>query len=155
MYAIRSYYAIVMTDDLGNPISTIKPGDVVLCFNFRTDRLRQITTALSQQDFPEFGMKTIPLEYYTMTRYDENFKNINIVYENVGEYEQAIDIYKQVIDLHLSNHDRAVSWNSLGDVYRELQRETEARITSYNVCYTKLLRLRQFAASHADGPARH
>ena len=72
---------IVMTDESGNPISMIEPGDVVLCFNFRTDRLRQITTALSQKDFPEFGMKTFPLEYYTMTRYDENFKNINIVYE--------------------------------------------------------------------------
>jgi len=72
---------IVMTNDSGNPISTIEPGDVVLCFNFRTDRLRQITTVLTQKDFPEFGMKTIPLEYYTMTRYDENFKNINIVYE--------------------------------------------------------------------------
>ncbi len=72
---------IVMVDDSGNPLATIQPDDVVICFNFRTDRLRQITTALSQQDFPEFGTKAMPLQYYTMTRYDESFKNVNIVYD--------------------------------------------------------------------------
>jgi 2,3-bisphosphoglycerate-independent phosphoglycerate mutase len=72
---------IVMTDEFGNPISKIESGDVVLGFNFRTDRLRQITTVLSHQDFRDFGMKTNPLEYYPMTRYDESFKNVNIVYE--------------------------------------------------------------------------
>lgn len=72
---------IVMVDDLGNPLAKIQPDDVVICFNFRTDRLRQITTALTQKDFPENEMSTIPLHYYTMTRYDESFKNINIVYD--------------------------------------------------------------------------
>lgn len=72
---------IVMLQDNGEPVATIIAGDVVICFNFRTDRLRQITTALSQQDFPELGMKTIPLEYYTMARYDESFKNVHIIYE--------------------------------------------------------------------------
>ncbi len=72
---------IVMMDNDDQPIATIEEGDVILCFNFRTDRLRQITTALTQQNFPEHKMQTIPLRYYTMTRYDESFKNINIVYD--------------------------------------------------------------------------
>lgn len=72
---------IVMVDEYENPVTTIQEGDVVICFNFRTDRLRQITTALTQKDFPEFEMFTIPLYYVTMTRYDENFKNIHVVYE--------------------------------------------------------------------------
>jgi len=54
---------------------------VVICFNFRTDRLREITTVLTQKDMPEFEMKTIPLQYYTLTRYDDTFKNINIIYD--------------------------------------------------------------------------
>ncbi len=72
---------IIMVDKNNAPVSKIMPDDVVICFNFRTDRLRQITTALTQKDFPEFGMKTIPLRYYTMTRYDESFQNIHIVYD--------------------------------------------------------------------------
>ncbi|MBO7651950.1 MAG: 2,3-bisphosphoglycerate-independent phosphoglycerate mutase, partial [Bacteroidales bacterium] len=71
---------IVMVDGNGNPLTTIQPDDVVICFNFRTDRLRQITTALTQQEFPEEGMHTIPLKYYTMTCYDENFKGVNVIY---------------------------------------------------------------------------
>ncbi len=76
----------------GSPITTIQEDDVVICFNFRTDRLREITTVLTQQDMPEEGMKTIPLQYFTMTRYDENFKNIEVVYdkddikETIGEW---------------------------------------------------------------------
>jgi 2,3-bisphosphoglycerate-independent phosphoglycerate mutase len=72
---------IVMVDNNDNPVATIKDDDVVICFNFRTDRLRQISTALTQQEFSEFDMHTIPLKYYTMTRYDESFKNVNIIYD--------------------------------------------------------------------------
>ncbi len=72
---------IVMVDENNNPLTTIQPDDVVICFNFRTDRLRQITTALTQKDFPEYGMKTMELKYYTMTRYDESFRDVNIVYD--------------------------------------------------------------------------
>ena len=72
---------VVMVDKNNEPLGTIKPDDVVICFNFRTDRLRQITTALSQKDFPEQGMKKMPLQYYTMTRYDDTFKNVNIIYD--------------------------------------------------------------------------
>ncbi len=72
---------IVMTDETNNPIATINKDDVVVCFNFRTDRLRQITTVLTQKDMPEYDMKPVPLHYVTMTRYDESFKGIDVVYD--------------------------------------------------------------------------
>ncbi len=76
---------VVKVDENNQPIGKIKEGDLVLCFNFRTDRLREITTVLTQQDMPEHDMQTLNLHYLTMTRYDESFKNIKIVYakENV------------------------------------------------------------------------
>lgn len=77
---------IVMVDNNNQPISKIQADDVVICFNFRTDRLRQITTALTQHNFEDEGMHTLPLHYYTMTCYDENFKNINVIYDK--EYPQ-------------------------------------------------------------------
>jgi len=72
---------IVVTGDHDQPLTTIKDGDVVICFNFRTDRLRQITMALTQQDFPEQEMKTMDLQYYTMTSYDDSFKGIKVIYD--------------------------------------------------------------------------
>lgn len=72
---------IVRVDDQGNPVGTIDKGDVVICFNFRTDRLREMTVALTQKDFPEHEMKTIPLHYATMTRYDDTFKGIKILFD--------------------------------------------------------------------------
>ena len=72
---------VVMVDNCGNPIGLIKEGDVFICFNFRTDRLREITTVLTQSDMPENGMHTIPLQYYTMTRYDESFKNVHVLFD--------------------------------------------------------------------------
>jgi 2,3-bisphosphoglycerate-independent phosphoglycerate mutase len=59
----------------------IEANDVVICFNFRTDRCRQITEVLTQKEHPEDGMQTVPLHYYTMTRYDDSFKNIEVIYE--------------------------------------------------------------------------
>jgi 2,3-bisphosphoglycerate-independent phosphoglycerate mutase len=71
----------IITDKNGNHLATIEEGDVVICFNFRTDRLRELTTVLTQKDMPEFGMKTMPLHYVTMAKYDESFKNVNIIYD--------------------------------------------------------------------------
>jgi 2,3-bisphosphoglycerate-independent phosphoglycerate mutase len=64
------------------PLATIKDGDAVICFNFRTDRCREITEVLTQTDFPDFGMKKLSLNYTTMTEYDKTFKNVNVVFEN-------------------------------------------------------------------------
>jgi 2,3-bisphosphoglycerate-independent phosphoglycerate mutase len=72
----------VITDKSGRPKALVEPDDVVVCFNFRTDRLREITTVLTQQDMPEHKMTTLPLHYVTMTRYDEKFKNVNIIFDN-------------------------------------------------------------------------
>jgi len=71
---------VVFVDAQNKPVGTIQEGDVVFCFNFRTDRLRQITTALTQKDMPEFGMKTLPLHYVTMCTYDENFKGVHVAF---------------------------------------------------------------------------
>jgi 2,3-bisphosphoglycerate-independent phosphoglycerate mutase len=71
---------LIKTDEQGNPIGRIKPNDVVICFNFRTDRCREITTVLTQKNMPEFNMQTLPLHYYTMTNYDNTFKNIEVIF---------------------------------------------------------------------------
>jgi 2,3-bisphosphoglycerate-independent phosphoglycerate mutase len=62
-------------------LATIQENDVVICFNFRTDRLRQTTIAFTQQDLPDFGMKTMPLQWYTMTNYKADFKNVNVIFD--------------------------------------------------------------------------
>lgn len=71
----------IITDAHGAPLAKIEEGDVVLCFNFRTDRGREITLALSQKDFPEQDMKALPLYYVTMTNYDDTFKNVHVIYD--------------------------------------------------------------------------
>ena len=72
---------IVLVDAAQQPVATIQEGDVVLCFNFRTDRGRQITQALTQQDFPEQGMKKLQLDYITLTSYDDSFKGVKVLFE--------------------------------------------------------------------------
>jgi 2,3-bisphosphoglycerate-independent phosphoglycerate mutase len=72
---------IVMTDENDQPLTTIQEGDVVICFNYRTDRLREMTIAFTQENHPEQDMKTIPLEWYTMTNYKSSFKNIHVIYD--------------------------------------------------------------------------
>lgn len=73
---------IVITDSDGEPKAKIASGDVVLFFNYRTDRGRELTYALSQKDIPEQEMKKLDLYYTTMTLYDETFKNIQVIYTN-------------------------------------------------------------------------
>jgi len=73
---------IILVDDNQRPKATLKEDDVVIFFNFRTDRGRQLTNALSQQDFPEFGMKKLPLHFTTLTGYDARFKNVHVIYHN-------------------------------------------------------------------------
>ena len=71
---------VVITDEEGNPTATIKEGDVVICFNYRTDRGREITQALCQKDFPEQSMTRLPLYYVTMTSYDDSFEKVNVIF---------------------------------------------------------------------------
>lgn len=77
---------LTQTTEAGNvvPVAKIIDNDVVICFNFRTDRGREITEVLSQQDFPDFSMKKLNLFYVTLTNYDKTFQNVHVVFdENV------------------------------------------------------------------------
>lgn len=72
---------IVAVDAQGNPVAKIESGDVVIFFNYRNDRAKELTIVLTQQDMPEAGMHTIPLEYYCMTPYDSTFKGLHILFD--------------------------------------------------------------------------
>jgi len=72
---------LVGINEMGKPIATIQDEDVLICFNFRTDRPRQISQALTQIDMPDHDMQTLNLTYLTMTRYDESFKNVGILFQ--------------------------------------------------------------------------
>ncbi|MCX6200730.1 MAG: 2,3-bisphosphoglycerate-independent phosphoglycerate mutase [Bacteroidetes bacterium] len=72
----------VIVNDHNEPVATIKEGDAVFCFNFRTDRCREITEVLTQQAFPQFNMQPLQLHYTTMTQYDQTFKGVHVVFEN-------------------------------------------------------------------------
>jgi 2,3-bisphosphoglycerate-independent phosphoglycerate mutase len=80
---------IIMTDKNGVPKAQIKADDVVIFFNYRTDRGRELTEVLTQKDYLEFGMKTLPLHYVTITNYDETFKGINVIY-NTDNLEDTL-----------------------------------------------------------------
>ncbi len=87
--AVKRSYDNGVTDEFIKPIINktlpnvnIQDDDVVICFNFRTDRCREITEVLTQTNMPEFGMHTLNLHYTTMTQYDHKFKNVNVVFEN-------------------------------------------------------------------------
>jgi len=84
--AFDHFYDSGITDEfLGASIikggKKIAPNDVVICFNFRTDRCREITEVLTQIDHPDFGMKTLPLYYVTLTNYDKTFKDVKVVFD--------------------------------------------------------------------------
>ncbi len=83
---------IVMTDENNKPLTTIQEGDVVICFNYRTDRLREMTIAFTQEDHPEQEMKTIPLEWYTMTNYKASFKNVHPIFDKDNVYNTLGEI---------------------------------------------------------------
>ncbi len=87
--AVKKSYDDGVTDEFIKPIinqnlptPNIQNGDAVICFNFRTDRCREITEVLTQIDMPEFDMKKLDLHYTTMTQYDHKFKNVQVVFEN-------------------------------------------------------------------------
>lgn len=87
--SVKSCYNEGVTDEFIKPIinaslasSKIKEGDVVISFNFRTDRCREITEVLTQTDMPEFGMHKLNLHYVTMTQYDQRFKGVQVMFEN-------------------------------------------------------------------------
>lgn len=90
--SIEECYAAGITDEFikpiincnadGTPMALIQEGDIVVCFNFRTDRCREITVALTQQAFPEQNMHPLPLHYVTMTEYDKSYQNVGVIFTN-------------------------------------------------------------------------
>lgn len=102
--AIRHAYENNITDEFlkptvitenGEPVGLIQNDDVAICFNFRTDRCREITQVLTQTDMPDFSMYKLNLHYTTMTEYDKTYKNVNVIFETdnlnntLGEVLQA------------------------------------------------------------------
>ena len=88
--AVQKSYDNNVTDEFIKPIvvvderrtgGRVQEGDVVLCFNFRTDRGREITEVLTQQDFPDHGMKKLSLYYVTLTNYDDSFKEVKVIFD--------------------------------------------------------------------------
>jgi 2,3-bisphosphoglycerate-independent phosphoglycerate mutase len=83
---------IVAVDANNQPVSTIQAGDVVIFFNYRNDRAKELTVVLTQKDMPEEGMHTLPLEYYCMTPYDSSYKGLHVIFDKdnvqntLGEY---------------------------------------------------------------------
>ncbi len=101
--AVTSSYENKVTDEFLKPIinaetpdSGIQDGDAVICFNFRTDRCREITEALTQTAFPEHQMEPLKLDYTTMTLYDHKFKNIHIIFQK----DDLINTLGEVLATH-------------------------------------------------------
>ncbi|MDB5192642.1 MAG: 2,3-bisphosphoglycerate-independent phosphoglycerate mutase [Segetibacter sp.] len=71
---------IIIVDEAQRPLATIKDGDVLLCFNYRTDRCREISEVLTQEDMPAYDMTKLMVDYTTLTEYDKSFRGVNIVF---------------------------------------------------------------------------
>ena len=135
--AMQESYDEGITDEFIKPIvnanvdGTIKEGDVVIFFNYRNDRAKELTVVLTQQDMPEAGMHTIPgLQYYCMTPYDASFKGVHILFdkENVmntlGEYLAA----KGLKQLHIAETEKYAHVTFFFNGGRETPYENEDRI---------------------------
>ncbi|HIN40756.1 MAG TPA: 2,3-bisphosphoglycerate-independent phosphoglycerate mutase [Flavobacteriales bacterium] len=105
LQAIRKSYSNGITDEFiepiivkenGNPLPRIKEGDLVICYNFRTDRCREITMALTQRDFTDFSMKKLDLHYITMTNYDDSYAGVHTIYDK----ENLRMTLGEVLELH-------------------------------------------------------
>lgn len=87
LQSVQDSYEAGVTDEFIKPIinkkgRTLKDGDAVICFNFRTDRCREITDVLTQNDRPDLDMKALQLHYTTMTQYDQTFRNVQVIFDN-------------------------------------------------------------------------
>ncbi|MDR2913648.1 MAG: 2,3-bisphosphoglycerate-independent phosphoglycerate mutase [Tannerella sp.] len=138
--AMEESYADDVTDEFvkpivhmenGKPVSVIEEGDVVIFFNFRNDRAKELTIVLTQQDMPEAGMKTIPdLQYFTMTPYDAKFEGLHILFDKdnvdntLGEYLAS----KSLEQLHIAETEKYAHVTFFFNGGREAPFEGEDRI---------------------------
>ncbi|MDD2524821.1 MAG: 2,3-bisphosphoglycerate-independent phosphoglycerate mutase [Bacteroidales bacterium] len=122
--------AIVHVDADGKPLAVIEPNDVVIFFNYRNDRAKELTFVLTQNDMPEEGMKTLPLQYYTMTPYDSSFKGLHILFDKdnventLGEFVSS----KGLNQLHIAETEKYAHVTFFFNGGRELPFENEERI---------------------------
>ena len=120
----------VIVDANGDAIGTIKDGDVAICFNFRTDRCREISQVLTQTDMPEYNMHKLNIDYTTMAEYDKTFQNVSVIFETdnlintLGEVLAAND-KKQIRMAETEKYPHVTFFFSGG---REVPFEGESRI---------------------------
>lgn len=135
--AIEASYANGVTDEFIKPIvnanvdGTIKEGDVVIFFNYRNDRAKELTIVLTQQDMPVAGMKTIPnLQYYCMTPYDSSFKGVRVLFdkENVQNTLGEFVASKGLTQLHIAETEKYAHVTFFFNGGREQPYEKEDRI---------------------------
>lgn len=121
---------IVCTDADGKVVGNIEEGDVVIFFNYRNDRPKELTVVLTQQDMPEEGMKTIPLYYCTMTPYDSSFKGLHILFnkENVEETLGEVVSKKGLRQLRIAETEKFAHVTFFFSGGRESEFEGEDRI---------------------------
>jgi 2,3-bisphosphoglycerate-independent phosphoglycerate mutase len=121
---------IVMVDEKEQAIGMVGKGDVFICFNYRTDRLRQMTVALSQKKFAEYTMKPMELEYYTMSNYDKSFKAVNVIFdkENIKETLGEILAKNGKTQLRIAETEKYAHVTYFFSGGREEKFENESRI---------------------------
>ena len=138
--AMEESYAEGVTDEFikpivhvenGKPVATIEEGDVVIFFNYRNDRAKELTVVLTQQDMPEAGMKTIPnLQYFCMTPYDASFKGVHILFDKdnventLGEFLASVGKTK----LHIAETQKYAHVTFYFKSVRETPYELQHRI---------------------------
>ena len=121
---------IVHVDSEGKPVATIKDGDVVIFFNYRNDRAKELTQVLTQKDMPEEGMKTLKLDYYCMTPYDASFTGVNIIFdkENVENTLGEVVSKAGARQLHIAETEKYAHVTFFLNGGRETPYENEDRI---------------------------
>jgi len=138
--AVEQSYQAGVTDEFikpivctkaGKPVAVIEDGDVVIFFNFRNDRAKELTIVLSQKDMPEAGMQTVPnLQYYTMTPYDPTFQNVHVLFDKdnvnntLGEYLSSLGLRQ----LHIAETEKYAHVTFFFNGGREAPFEGEERI---------------------------
>ncbi len=135
--AMQESYDADVTDEFIKPINnstvdgTIKEGDAVIFFNYRNDRAKELTVALTQHDIPEADMKTIPdLQYYCMTPYDASFTGVHIIF-NKGNVDNTLGEYLSSLDkkqLHIAETEKYAHVTFFFNGGREAPYEGEERI---------------------------
>ena len=121
---------IVHVDGEGRPVATIKDGDVVIFFNYRNDRAKELTQVLTQKDMPEESMKTLKLDYYCMTPYDASFTGVNIIFdkENVENTLGEVVSKAGARQLHIAETEKYAHVTFFLNGGRETPYENEDRI---------------------------